>query len=147
MSETMTLPSAHPKRLAIQRWVSSFFIGGIWLIGGGSNLMHAESSLEVFHGLGYPDYFASLLGAAQVLGASTILLPLRAIPRTLKEWAYAGLVFDAVAANVSLLVTKAPPLHFVFPLLALGIIAANYSAWKERSSTMPTPKAQSSSEP
>lgn len=121
------------KKLDLKRWVSSFFIAGIWLFAGTANLIRTESSLEVFRRLGYPDYFASILGGAQVLGALTVLLPLARIPRTLKEWAYAGLAFDAVGAILSILATKGPPGHFVFPVLALVIIAANYSAWKERS--------------
>lgn len=133
MSDAHASPDRSRRRLAVQRWVSSFFIAGIWLGGGTSNLVHSESSMEVFRRLGYPDYFASLLGGAQVLGALTVLLPLSRIPRTLREWAYAGLTFDVIAAIFSILATKGPPGHFVFPALALLILAANYTAWKERS--------------
>ena len=48
--------------------------------------------------LGYPVYFVVLLGVWKVLGAVAILAP--RVPR-LKEWAYAGIVFDLTGAAVS----------------------------------------------
>lgn len=48
--------------------------------------------------LGYPIYFIVLLGIWKTLGAAAILAP--RLPR-LKEWAYAGLVFDLTGAAVS----------------------------------------------
>ena len=54
--------------------------------------MKTGASLEVFHRLGYPDYFAPMLGTAQLLGVVAILAP---VPVMLREWAYAGLAFDA----------------------------------------------------
>jgi len=48
--------------------------------------------------LGYPVYFIVLLGIWKTLGAATILAP--RLPR-LKEWAYAGIVFDLTGAAVS----------------------------------------------
>ncbi|KIG13508.1 hypothetical protein DB30_08020 [Enhygromyxa salina] len=49
-------------------------------------------------GLGYPLYLMPLLGVAKLLGAMAIVAP--AYPR-LKEWAYAGIVFDLVGAMYS----------------------------------------------
>lgn len=44
--------------------------------------------VEIFHHLGFPDYFRILLGVAKILATPTLLVPL--VPATLREWAYAG---------------------------------------------------------
>jgi hypothetical protein len=54
------------------------------------------------HQLGYPDYFRQMLGVAKLLGVAGLLLPGRP---ALREWAYAGFVFDLVAATISHLAT------------------------------------------
>jgi len=36
--------------------------------------------MEVFHRLGYPDYFAAMLGTAQLLGVLAILAPVSSHP-------------------------------------------------------------------
>jgi len=51
--------------------------------------------------LGYPAYFALILGTWKILGAVAVLAP--GVPR-LKEWAYAGMFFNltgAVASHLS----------------------------------------------
>ena len=48
--------------------------------------------------LGYPDYFAVILGVWKVLGGVAVLIP--RCPR-LKEWAYAGMFFDLSGASAS----------------------------------------------
>ena len=51
--------------------------------------------------LGYPAYFAVILGTWKILGAAAVLAP--GVPR-LKEWAYAGMFFNmtgAVASHLS----------------------------------------------
>jgi uncharacterized membrane protein YphA (DoxX/SURF4 family) len=51
--------------------------------------------------LGYPLYFIYIIGIAKMLGAIAIVVP--HFPR-LKEWAYAGIVFNMTGAFVSWLV-------------------------------------------
>src|SRR5688572_1165142 len=48
--------------------------------------------------LGYPPYFHIILGTWKILGAIAIILP--RTPR-LKEWAYAGMIFDLTGAVFS----------------------------------------------
>jgi len=72
--------------------------------------------------LGYPDYFARILGAWKVLGVLALLAP--ALPR-LKEWAYAGFFFNLTGAALSHLAVgdgiegAAAPLV----LLAIGLLS------------------------
>jgi hypothetical protein len=69
--------------------------------------------------LRYPAYFLALLGVAKLLGAAVILLP--RLPR-LKEWAYAGLLFDSVGAVVSRTAIGDGPVKLLLPLL-IGVLA------------------------
>ena len=51
--------------------------------------------LDILVRLGFPPYFATILGVSKILALVAILLPRTA---RLKEWAYAGLVFVYVGA-------------------------------------------------
>lgn len=48
--------------------------------------------------MGYPPYFIVTLGIAKILGAIVLLIP--SLNR-LKEWVFAGLVFDVIFAFIS----------------------------------------------
>lgn len=64
--------------------------------------------------LGYPAYFATLLGAWKALGVVAILAP--RFPR-LKEWAYAGFFFDLSGAVYSHISSGDGPGVFAAPLI------------------------------
>ena len=113
--------------------ISTAIVALNFAFGGISSVLKSENSLEVFRHLGYPDYFAVMLGCAQFLGVVAILVP---VPRGLREWAYAGFVFDAMAAVVSLLVKGTSFFQVGFPLIALGFIFVSYWTWRSR--TEPT---------
>jgi hypothetical protein len=110
-------------------WIPTILIALNWIFGGVSSLWHAPSSMEVFHRLGYPDYFARMLGTAQLLGVIAILAP---VPRTLREWAYAGFTFDVSAAIISLLAIGSPISHLLAPVIALPFVLASYRGWQKR---------------
>jgi uncharacterized membrane protein YphA (DoxX/SURF4 family) len=54
---------------------------------------------ELIERLGYPQYFLVILGIWKLLGAVALVIP--RFPR-LKEWAYAGVIFDLTGAVASL---------------------------------------------
>jgi DoxX-like family len=54
--------------------------------------------IGILEHLGYPPYFMTILGVWYVLAGVALLMPQR--PR-LKEWAYAGLVFNYTGAAAS----------------------------------------------
>jgi hypothetical protein len=72
--------------------------------------------------LGYPAYFARILGASKLVGAVIVLLP--GFPR-LKEWAYAGFAFTTAGAILSHLAVGQRGAA-VFPLAALILMAISY---------------------
>ena len=73
--------------------------------------------------LGYPDYFPVMLGIAKLLAAAAIASP-RA--RRLKEWAYAGLTFDLIAAAIAHALAGDGPGKVIAPLALLAVLAVSY---------------------
>jgi len=74
--------------------------------------------------LGYPDYFAYALIICKVLGVIAITVP--RIPRTLKEWAYAGLTFNLLFAILSHSVVDGNIGFIAMPIVVLAILAVSY---------------------
>ena len=78
MSSTATEKQTAQKRSLKSNlfcWVPTVLVAGVWLSGSIASLSKSGASMEVFHRLGYPDYFATLLGSAQLLGVIALLRP------------------------------------------------------------------------
>jgi hypothetical protein len=87
---------------------------------------HTEMAKEGITSLGYPVYFGYMLTVAKVLGSLTLIIP--QMPKTLKEWAYAGFTFDFVAAACSIAAVQGGYMTLV-PLVFLGILIASYTSY------------------
>jgi uncharacterized membrane protein YphA (DoxX/SURF4 family) len=97
---------------------SSFVIGGV---------LSVQQSPDVVAGvqhLGYPLYFATLLGTWKLLGAIAITAP--GLPRV-KEWAYAGFCFDLIAAAISHAAVGDRPGDIAAPLVFLALVVASWA--------------------
>lgn len=79
-------------------WISTGLIALLFALPGTALLLKVPHFVIEMQRLGYPSYFLTLLGVFKIAGAATVLLP--KLPR-LKEWAYAGLAFDALFAALS----------------------------------------------
>jgi hypothetical protein len=79
--------------------------------------------------LGYPIYFIPFIGVAKVLGVVAILIP--GYTR-IKEWAYAGLVFDLVGATYSIIAAGQPAGSWAFMIIPLSLAAASYIFYHKR---------------
>ncbi|AFH47828.1 Putative membrane protein [Ignavibacterium album JCM 16511] len=111
------------KRLNIFYWVFTGLL--IPSLGYGSimELMGNPQSIEIITSLGYPAYLSPFLGVARILALIAIFTP--KFPR-LKEWAYAGLVFDVIGATYSQIAVGNPLTYTIFPIIILGIIFGSY---------------------
>ncbi|MEU4323330.1 DoxX family protein [Nocardia fluminea] len=76
--------------LRYARWVPVAAVLAETAVGAYWDLARISYVRESFDHLGYPMYFATILGVAKTGALAAILTP--GHPRT-KEWAYAGLVF------------------------------------------------------
>jgi uncharacterized membrane protein YphA (DoxX/SURF4 family) len=79
-------------------WIATQLGPPSFVIGGYLHLAHDPQVMATLAHLGYPAYFATILGIWKLLGAIAIVSP--GLPR-LKEWAYAGFFFDPTGAAAS----------------------------------------------
>ena len=93
------------------------------------DVLRVEAALAVIRHLGYPDYFLTLVGVAKLLGVVALLAP---VPRTLREWAYAGLTFDLIAAAFSHAAVGDPMGNVTTPLVALAVLHVSFWTWGRR---------------
>jgi len=107
------------KKVNILYWVFTGLFAAGMLFSAIPNILVTKDSVDFMTGfLKYPEYIIPFLGVAKLLGVITILIP--GFPR-LKEWAYAGLLFDLVGAVFSILAVGSPiagmwpmALYFIF---------------------------------
>ncbi|KIX21568.1 hypothetical protein SY27_07665 [Flavobacterium sp. 316] len=83
-----------------------------------------ELAKEGIRHLGYPEYFGSALVLFKILGVIALIIP--KIPRRLKEWAYAGFVFDFIFASISHTAVEGFGFGTVFPLIILAVLMVSY---------------------
>lgn len=79
--------------------------------------------------LGYPRYFIPYIGVAKLLGVIAILVP--GFPRV-REWAYAGFVFDLVSAMYSSIMVGDPASGWAPIFIGLVLIATSYTYHHKR---------------
>lgn len=82
----------------IAYWVTTILGPASFVIGGYLHLVHSDQVMGTIQHLGYPAYFATLLGIGKLCGAIITVIP--RFPR-LKEWAYAGFFIDLTSAAAS----------------------------------------------
>lgn len=82
----------------ISYWATVVILGYVLISGGIGEILHLWGTLGTITRLGYPMYFLAIIGIWKILGGITIIIP--GFPR-LKEWAYAGIVFNMTGASLS----------------------------------------------
>ena len=87
------------KKINIIYWVATILFGGFMLSTAIPNIMVDQGSVDlIVNQLHYPKYIIPFLGIAKLLGFIGLVIP--GFPRV-KEWAYAGLLFDLTGAMYS----------------------------------------------
>ena len=80
-------------------WIFTILFSALMLFSAWSSLLVNEDAIKLIHDmLGYPVYFIPFTGWAKLIGVIVILIPGY---KRIKEWAYAGLFFDLIAAVYS----------------------------------------------
>ena len=105
-------------------WITTVFGPTSFVIGGVLLLKQDPTALSGLTHLGYPAYFATFLGLSKLLGAIVITLP---SAKRLKEWAYAGFVFDLTAAAFSHASAGDGTADVVAPMVFLALVLASYA--------------------
>jgi hypothetical protein len=102
------------KAKAIGYWVCTGLTVFAFLPGGIFYLIRAPEAVAGVLHLGYPMHFIPLLGVWKVLGAIAIVVPRFPV---VKEWAYAGMMFDLTAAVVANAAADGGAFHIVAPIV------------------------------
>lgn len=105
-------------------WATTALFALVLMGGGVADLVRQPDFMALMARLGYPPYLCTLLGIWKVLGAAALLAP--GLPR-LKEWAYAGAVFDLTGAAFSHLMAGDGIAHAAWPLAFVGVAIASWA--------------------
>ena len=109
-------------------WISTLLI--VFTQGIGELVAYLNGSAQTgIIGLGYPMYFVLILVVAKILGSIALALP--QIPKTVKEWAYAGFTFDFTIAFVSILAVSGFSMFLIAPIIAIIILAISYYSYNK----------------
>ena len=113
------------RRQMVAYWVTTALVvlelaqGGIW------DVLRVPQVRELIEHLGYPSYFLIILGIWKLLGAVALVIP--GFPR-LKEWAYAGVIFDLTGAVASLFAAGLLSVGaMAYPILMIGAAVASWA--------------------
>ncbi len=109
---------------SIAYWIATGLTAFVFLFSGAVDVARPSSVIEVMATLGYPGYMAVILGVWKILGGVVVVIP--GFPR-LKEWAYAGMVFDLTGASASHAACGHPAGDIATPLVILGIVMASWA--------------------
>jgi uncharacterized membrane protein YphA (DoxX/SURF4 family) len=119
MNNDKNFPQARPTIY----WITTIVVALAFLITGIGNLISFDHIAKDMSHLGYPSYFLMLLGTWKILASVTILFP--GLPR-MKEWAYAGMIFDLTGASFSRYSMGDGILMIVVPLSIAAVTAVSW---------------------
>jgi hypothetical protein len=111
------------KTQIITYWIVTVIIVLESMVGGIADIMQEPIYINILLHLGYPAYFSVILGVGKVLAAVAISIP--RYPR-LKEWAYAGLVFQFIGAVTSQIIAGASATVLIAPFIFLCLVIASW---------------------
>jgi len=109
----------------IAYWVTTALVAFELVLGGLWDIQRVPQVRGLIERLGYPSYFLVILGVWKLLGAVALVIP--RFPR-LKEWAYAGVLFDLTGAIASLLASGFVDAgSLAYPIAMTGIAVASWA--------------------
>nr|WKN37511.1 DoxX family protein [Tunicatimonas sp. TK19036] len=123
------MKTSHSSAIPAFYWVTTIIVAVAFLLSGVGNLLRVEHIMQDMAHLGYPSYFPGLLGSWKVLGAVAILIPGFSV---LKEWAYAGMMFDLTGAAFSRAAAGDSAIMILIPLGIAGLVVASRALYPAR---------------
>ena len=119
------------KRIKFLYWILTGLMAAFMLVASIPDVLQIPDAIEVFTRLGYPRYLLPFIGIAKILAVIAILSP--GFSR-LKEWAYAGLVFDLIGALYSHIAIGDSVGVWIFALIALLLVTGSYVLYRMKQS-------------
>jgi putative NADH-flavin reductase len=118
----LSTPAGRGRTIAY--WLATLALATECVVGGIMGGLRLQPFLGIIGHLGYPPYFMSILGVWYVLAGLALLAP--RLPR-LKEWAYAGLIFNYTGAAVSHLVVGDDARALIGPIFFAGLTSISWA--------------------
>jgi hypothetical protein len=119
------------KKTKILYWILTGLMAAFMLMASIPDVLQLPAAVVVFTHLGYPGYLLPFIGTAKILAVIAILSP--GVQR-LKEWAYAGLVFDLIGALYSHVAVGDSFGVWIFALIALLLVSGSYFLYRKKQS-------------
>lgn len=112
------------KRTKIIYWAFTGLFAALMLMSSIPDILSVPQAKEMIgtH-LGYPLYIIPFLGVAKLLGIIAVVVP--GFPR-LKEWAYAGFIFDFTGAMYSGIAVGDPASSWLLIIIPIAVLAGSY---------------------
>jgi hypothetical protein len=104
-------------------WVTTSVAALAFAALGTANLAHAAPIMNGLAHLGYPPYFAMILGTWELLAAIALVVP--GLERV-RGWAYAGMFFTLTGAALSHAFSHDGAPTVIAPLVLLGLVMASW---------------------
>jgi hypothetical protein len=118
------------KKINIFYWIVTGLFAAFMMMSGITNAISTPDSVVLINQqLGYPEYLTPFLGVAKILGVIAILIP--GFPR-IKEWAYAGLVFDLSGATYSIFASGLANASSAFMVVFLAFAFGSYFLYHKK---------------
>ena len=117
------------KKTKLLYWIITGLFGAFMLFSAVPDILVVPEAVAFMSHLGYPKYFIPFIGIAKLLGVIAILVP--GYPR-IKEWAYAGLIFDLIGATYSQMANDGfQPAEFIM-VLPIALFLLSYSLYHKK---------------
>jgi hypothetical protein len=104
-------------------WVVTGLFCAVYTVSALGDLLQLSPMKETLAHLGYPAYVATILGPWKALAVLALLAP--GLQRV-KEWAYAGAVFDLTGGLASHLFSGDPLPKPLLPVVMLALLVSSY---------------------
>jgi uncharacterized membrane protein YphA (DoxX/SURF4 family) len=117
--------------MRILYWIVTGLMAALMLVASIPDVLRVPEAVQIFEHLGYPTYLLPFLGVAKILAIIAILYP--GFPR-LKEWAYAGLVFDLLGAFYSHTSVGDGPAMWSGAAIGLVLVTSSYILYRKTTS-------------
>jgi hypothetical protein len=118
--------AANMKKDTLIYWIATGIVCSVMVFSAVNfNLSNPLGPMKgAFGHLGFPNYFKIELTVAKMLGVLALLMP--GIPRTIKDFAYAGFVITLISASIAHFSSGDSRMFIVDPLLFLAALAVSY---------------------
>lgn len=112
------------RRRMIGYWAATLVLGLECLVGGVWGALQLPPFIGIVRHLGYPPYFMTILGVWYFLAGVALLVPRRPL---LKEWTYAGLIFNYRGAAASHVVMRDGVGALIGPFVFVVLVIASWA--------------------